>query len=723
MKPRPSALLGAILLLATVLTAGHAQDSPIPSPLVERSNVQFVRGIRKEDLLVAVSGQAVELDLFEDWCTEDRPAPDAPPRAEPAAADATTAAAPEPIRYIFYFDLLHLKLAGLHQSFRSAMQWAENVAQPQDEVMVITGGDGLRIVRPLLPASDGLVQDLASIRDRYDATLSWAEMEGDANRGRIGEIYSLIQNADPRSRSLYSMAAATARSYAAEDFQHARHSIENLERLMSLFEHVDGTKNLLIFQDTLRLRPGLQYPLAEDVTETHSFLQQLAHAANQRNVRFYPVVAGGLGTNANAPPVPPAGNREFSADLQQGFKRPLGGDHLADDAMVMLASETGGRVTEGTNRLTAVFEDVVKDMSCFYRIGFRFPAKYDGDEKRITIQVGDGRRYSLRYRRSLKDPTPKQREVDRLRAAFLSPESARDLDVAAHVTPIFDHQRGSQAHIQISMRVAELLALRTDEGTRQAHVRLGGIVLPRLAEDEPVGRGIMAEVDPSRPSWDFSNGGLLRISDGSMTDQTVVIATEIHAPPGDYWLVAVAEDVLAGTVGATVAELHVPEEPRPVGDVHLLDDGTGALLLKMPDKERRPGKKRIWPAPSALPAGALLRASQEIESTTAASLAFTLCDPEVKGNKEKNGTGPVPLDGWNLQRTLTCGDDAGVPLRGGRIPITDETGGCFLVVDVPSEPLDAGACRYEVRVEPRSGPVVTRLLEFDVVAASDEPAP
>ena len=181
------------------------------------------------------------------------------------------------------------------------------------------------------------------------------------------------------------------------------------------------------------------------------------------------------------------------------------------------------------------------------------------------------------------------------------------------------------------------------------------------------------------------------------------------------------QDVLAETVGAAVAELHVPHEPRQVGEVYLSENGAGALLLEMPvDQGRKPHRKRIRPALSALPAGVLLRASQTLEPTTVGSLVFSLCDLEAPSPKTITGFEATSLDGWNLRRTLICGEDSvDITLRSSHMPVPDQGGRCFLVVDEPSMPLTPGDCRYEIHVEPRGGPPVTRSVSFRIAEESN----
>ena len=84
-----------------------------------------------------------------------------------------------------------------------------------------------------------------------------------------------------------------------------------------------------MLRTSVRQLPGEIYPMVDidRLTGVTPFLQDLATAANERNVRIYPVHASGM----SAGRVPDS-----------------------NDALFMLASETGGQYIHGTNRITTV---------------------------------------------------------------------------------------------------------------------------------------------------------------------------------------------------------------------------------------------------------------------------------------------------------------------------------------------------------------------------------
>src|SRR4030095_13220075 len=195
------------------------------------------RNLTKEEVHVFVGSQEIVLDSFENWCaglppghspetvvaaasksSSSSPAPPAGIESGDGSGEGQDSSTPEPHKYILYFDLQQLTTGGRERAFQYAMQWAQKVPQATDEVMILTGGLSLRIVRPMLPASRHLMEDLEAAREDTRAVDMWAQGE----EARIQEII------DSRSPAL-------ARLYASIDYDIARRSLDNMSRLMTTF--------------------------------------------------------------------------------------------------------------------------------------------------------------------------------------------------------------------------------------------------------------------------------------------------------------------------------------------------------------------------------------------------------------------------------------------------------------------------------------------------------
>ena len=479
-----------------------------------------------------------------------------------------------------------------------------------------------------------------------------------------------------------------ADSYAEMDYRRARTTLRNLRTLMTMFDSIEGTKNLVLFQQTIRLRPGIQYPLISRVSDVMHEVQQLAQAANERDVRVYPVAAGGLGAGV-------------------------------DNAMTMLATETGGRWVENTNDLGVAFKRVAEDSSCFYRVGFRTRSRFRGKADTVVVKIAGDGKYRVRHRRTVYDGTHEERNTDRIQAAMLHPRGATELPVLVSATSLLHHGAGARVRVQIGLPLDELLALRSTDPDRKgsnAWLQIGGSVIPVESQEEDGLGGVWSKVDRRRESFHFSQSAALQLPESAEGSRRLVLLTrELDVPPGRYRIVAVVQDQLVGTVGAGVAFLEIPKLPPAMTDIQLAVRSGNALLPTEKgdrrDRAEKGGKdSRITAAKATLPANLVPRDDAVLRKGEPAELVFGLCIPA----DETSGGGSFAT--WRLHRSLSCdGGRTPAVLSARRVPAPGLEDRCVVVV----EPLAAGSlapghCRFEVTLEAPGGRYESRSLSFQV---------
>ena len=709
-----SLLLPAALFVPAAWESATAQQSdqePLPSPLVQRERVRFVvldliveekvgrrwrwaRDLRREQVTVLLGGSRVELDGFENDCRRVEPG-----RSEPmvtARRDVgalPVASIPSPTRYILYFDLEHLKLGGNRLALKGSLAWAERVVSPSDEVMIVTGGSSLRIARPMLPASPNLPEELrAALKDGRSGT-GWANGEA-ARAEEIEERFNFYRTGAYNNVGAFAAAEGLSTWHAQQDFSRTRRSLSNLLQLLTMFDSIEGTKNLVFFGETVRQIPGGQYPFATDPLDVTLFLKQLSHAANERHVRIYPVAAGG-GT--------------------------------ADNAFTFLASETGGLVTEGTNRLLDAFTHIGEDASCFYRTGFHVIPRETGTSQRITVKIqGNSKNYRVRHRRTLDDPTAEQQAVDTVRAAFLDPHQARSFPVSIAAYPLVPGLEGGRIRLEMAVDLKHLLGLPGADNNGRISVEVGAMVFPLLPGEpdyETDEGGAWVGVDTGWEPWQFARKAVLILPPGSGGDMahTLVAVQEIQAPPGPLRIVAVVQDLQAGTLGAGMGDFRVPEERPVLGQLRLAAEEPGSVMLGW-QQEAAEGKssKRIVPLDALLPERALLQEEKSLRREAPAFLVYSLCDPSVSidvPETETQADTAAAFEGWTLSSILDCGaGHPGAMPTSPAIPRVEGGDSCTLIVEsVPSWALSVpGDCRYQVTLERPVGKQEARDLSFQV---------
>jgi VWFA-related protein len=712
------------------------KSQPAPTPFIQHEEVRFVtldlvveqrggpggkgwhfaRDLTKEQVHLFLGSQEMVLDMFENWCGAVPPgrSPETVITADSKASHPSLASQgtttmlesesgtvegqnsphSEPHKYILYFDLQQLTTGGRDRAFQAAIQWAQKVSQSSDEVMILTGGLSLRIVRPMLPASLHLIEDLEAARQDTRAVDMWAQGE----ESRIQEIL--------RTRD-----SSLARLYASIDYDIARRSLENMSQLMAIFGDIPGTKDLVYFSETLRLFPGSQYPFGPSPKaalsrEVARPVYQLAARANERNIRIYAVQASGL---------------EEGRDIEE--------------PLFVLSEETGGRSVHGTNNLGAVFDRTEEDFSCFYRVGFRMPSEHSGNLKTILVRIGEhGRGYRVRHRRSVDDPTRQTQELDRLSAAFLAPESARAFPVDMSLTRLFDYARGSRVRIDVTVPADSLLALPAGDPNRlQMSVQFGGQVVPLKSALAPAATSVSnpwADVDLKRGTFSFNRQAEIHLPPTravSHRPTRIVYAIEMDVPPGDYRVVVAVQDGRSGSVAAQLGDLHAEESSNPLGEIGIGTEDVAAVIIQAPDptKKERPaaskGKSEILPAEHSLPPKLSLLRGEPVDLNLKPSFFYTLCGPQAAPVKDGHGSSVDQdlLAGWEIQRIVTCGTEPEIDLPLRPVPDASLETGCAMMVDaLPAGSLKTGSCRFEVRLERPGAHSVIRVKEFLVTGTS-----
>jgi hypothetical protein len=463
--------------------------------------------------------------------------------------------------------------------------------------------------------------------------------------------------------------------------------LTNLEVLTASFEAMEGTKNLIFFQETVRMYPGRQYPSVVQPSVLRPFAQSLAESANERNVRFYPVDAGGM-------------------------------DGEADEALYLLASETGGRFFTGSNDLSPTLEWITEDSSCYYRIGFRDRPKFSGSVDRIRIEI-DGpretRKYRMRYRQTLADPTRDERDAAILQAALMDPMRARDLSLEVSASPFLSHEHGGRVLLQIRVPLDALLPLPAGKRgeSSQVLVQMGGIVLPLRdgASSYPQETtNVMADVATNKTPWNFQRQALLKLphpaNEPVASGHEVVLVREVDAPPGRYRVIVVVQDRLARLVGAGATDFEIPASTGSLGELHLavLDARFHFLGQPSSGKGKRGGrasKGALGSAPATFPVDTLI--VEDVNESAYPQVVYGVCG---------GWSGSSPPAGVELQRLLTCGGQQ-VPLESPLIGKADRAAGCSLLVEtLPAEPIRSGDCRFEVRLLRSGSPAEVRALDL-----------
>jgi hypothetical protein len=395
----------------------------------------------------------------------------------------------------------------------------------------------------------------------------------------------------------------------------------------------------------------------------------------------------------------------------------------------MLATETGASHVQGTNNIGLILDRIGEDLSCFYRIGFRMSPRHTGSTERIVVRIGESdTHFRARYRRTLTDPTREQQEEETVLAAYLAPAAARAFPVAVSARRLFDHPGGTRFRIEVSVPLEGLL-IRPSPSTGGSVLTLliGGQVVPlrpRASQPASRDRDPWSDVDPKKKTWGFDRRAEIRLPaprGSPHSPSRAVYVNEFDAPPGEYRVVAVAQDGLTRSVSTGLTDLTARASAEVLGEplVGFLDSGVLFIGSAAP-KESKEGtgelkSKSITPATTSIPSKLSVASQGEPVFQDSITLLYPVCPPaEHPGKSRDSGGGAVGTLPWKLQRELTCGE-ASVQLPPLALPEIPGGEGCSLVVDpVPPELLHAGPCRMEVSLEGPGAPQEVRVAQFQI---------
>ena len=417
-----------------------------------------VTGLGVEDFELFENGERVEISNFYAAAgTPTLPDPDSPLEAgEPAF--------PQRLHHMILFvdqaNIAEINRARILARLREFLleRW-----RPDLRVMVASNG------RTLAVHSDGFataphdvfaalesIQTTTSVGQRFDVERRDLLREiGDLNveacsgffattqgsgQVRFQEEICLEVTADARSL------LPRIRGLAEQEMVHARQTLGVIREFVGMAAGLSGRKSVVYISDGLPVRParalfeGLSRrvePIANEIEirpdlETQRYdlsldFEDLATRANTGGVAFYTLYSdqsaalsrGSAATTAGA-----GGNfGNWSSDVAAGIER------TAQESLVIMAEETGGRYALGAENADAVLDGLIEDGDNYYSLGYVAEPLEEDEARDIRVTASNGD-WLLRFRRRFGDLTVVQRTEERTRAALLADPETNPLGIS-----------------------------------------------------------------------------------------------------------------------------------------------------------------------------------------------------------------------------------------------------------------------------------------------------
>jgi VWFA-related protein len=670
------ALAGVVALAADPVPP---EQAPLESGLVETAERRLVQldvsvtgppeiiaDLKPEDFRLAVGLDKIERFVLDNLC-----APGEARRVE-LEVDADAEAPIEPVvpersraSFLFYFDQHHLTMGGRARGIDVAQELVPLLVRDGSRAMVVSAGEQLRTFTELTDDPAAIEEALVRLNRDRQQWVPWVQQE----ESRIAEIVEILDDETAR----ISEALSLARTYQREERWRTEKALHLFSMVLGRMADLPPPKAVIYFADTVRRQAGDHYlsffarrvdnsvastQFLEGIDASHAF-DRVLEEATALGIRVYTVEARGLSGPSTV---------SVAAETAAGTSSPVANTQAvrdAQDSLVGMARETGGRSFLNGARSRKIVAEIEEDLACVYLLSFDPAALRENTMHRVVVNV-DRPGVRVHSRGQIEVQSESRRLTSRLLAAFASP------------------------------------------GLVESQLPVSGIVIPTGYEKGRY-RALVQVRAPGSPlsdaAWDL---GLSLISGGEVAADAsgrvsvnepgvpVVLETELSFPPGPFQLVGVAHETRSDDVGTGQIESVWPDPDEAtitIGPVALVQPTEAAILR---DETLR------FAGPVGLGEKDLLRA----DLPTAA--IGIVC--RARG---KNGE-------LRLERRVTGEGDSFAPF--GTIVLDFGEDRCVQFRDmIPAASLSSGVYHYEVSVYEGELPLASATRAFAAATAEEHP--
>ena len=255
------------------------------------------------------------------------------------------------------------------RALKASSDFVTNRMTPADLVAVVTYSSSLRVTQDFTNNRDSLKKALRAI-------LVGEESSSLATTGAIGEA----GGTDANGMEIVTQDVSDAFTPDETEFNifNTDEKLAAIESLATMLRNVPGRKSVIHFSSGIT-RTG---------QENQATLRAATDAANQADVSLYTMDARGLAAlppGGDASSSSPSGTAIYSGSAVASQVSSLQGSR---ETLASLATDTGGRTFYDLNDFTPAFEEVQKENSSYYLIGYApTNTRSDGRFRHIRVEV------------------------------------------------------------------------------------------------------------------------------------------------------------------------------------------------------------------------------------------------------------------------------------------------------------------------------------------------
>jgi VWFA-related protein len=513
---------------------------------------ELVLGLKRSDFSIYENGKQQQIDTF-DFESVDRATPLNEATIGGLAAGssvgpgkAAVVARPEDLRnhrlIVMFFDLTSMQPEDLDRSVEAAKDFLAKKMQPADLVALVSLGETLKVDQDFTADKNTLLHEVGI----YNST----------------EGQGFAPGATANSNQVEDTTGYTPDESEYNDINTDR-ELFALRAVAKALEKIGEKKSLLYFSGGI----------SRDGIENQASLRAAINAAVRANLAIYSVDTRGLQAISPLGDASTGSLRGTGAFNGGALTNNMNANFATQEVMATLSTDTGGKAFFDSNDFAPAFEQVERDTSAYYAIGFRStnPAR-DGKYRKLTIKLNRAG-VKLEYRPGYYAPADFKHSGSEDRERELDEQLASDLpatDMAVYMDAMYFRLGENRFFVPVSLLVPGSQIPFVKGGDKdKATLDIAGAVIDEAKR--PIGH--------ARETVKLNLDSALEAR-----QKNIQYTTSFELPPGKYRLKFVVRENQTGRMGSFEAEITLPELKK----VPLKMSSIVLASMRQPSKKQSP---------------------------------------------------------------------------------------------------------------------------------------
>jgi VWFA-related protein len=347
-------------------------------------------------------------------------------------------------KIIIYFDNWHLHPLNRNWSIKRVESFIRNNFSPDNnnQGLVVCLGQKLEILQEFTSDQRQLLQAIDNVKKHSGQSLLRKRTKEDL-RKELNSIVSASTRIDKFES--YERALGYARNYVEAEQIDLFYSVKSMNAFIDYLVGIEGKKIMIYVSDGLPINAGDEvfgfldqaFPSGNARSEAMNYdatrlFKELAARCNANEISLYPINAQGLESMT------------LSADKEAGWNtytrgsgmvRP--GSRTKNDALKLMARETGGLAILNTNDIESGLERIENDLQFYYSLGYTSPHREDNKYHSIKVKlVGLKEKYDVRVRQGYLRTSQEEKTKESIVSRLFLPRQHNPMNVIVQIMPV-----------------------------------------------------------------------------------------------------------------------------------------------------------------------------------------------------------------------------------------------------------------------------------------------